>query len=171
VYEESFPSEAPYLCFRYKVIRVWQVPPETFLSAGLAILPLAPISAATEPELPGIVARMKARLEAEAPPAQKAELWTAASILMGLKYNDAVVEQVFREVAGMEESTTYQAIMRKGKLQEDRVILARLGERRFGAIPDSIRQRLENYNDLEVLRELIDRVGDATSWEALFEQP
>jgi hypothetical protein len=52
VYERSFPGEEPYLTFRYAVVRVWQLSPHSLLSGGLGLLPLAPISAMTEAELP-----------------------------------------------------------------------------------------------------------------------
>ncbi len=55
VYERGFPGEEPYLTFRYQVVRVWRLPPEPLLTGGLALLPLAPISAVTEAELPGII--------------------------------------------------------------------------------------------------------------------
>ena len=41
VYERGFPGEAPYLTFRYLVVRVWQLPPGPLLTGGLALLPLA----------------------------------------------------------------------------------------------------------------------------------
>jgi hypothetical protein len=54
-YERAFPGEQAYLVFRYQVVRVWQLPLEPLLTGGLALLPLAPISAVTEAELPGII--------------------------------------------------------------------------------------------------------------------
>jgi hypothetical protein len=54
-YRRAFPGEAPYLLFRYQVVRVWRLRPEPLLSGGLGLLPLAPISAVTEAELPGIL--------------------------------------------------------------------------------------------------------------------
>ena len=34
VFERSFPGELPYRMFRYQVVRVWQMPTETFLTVG-----------------------------------------------------------------------------------------------------------------------------------------
>jgi hypothetical protein len=45
---------------------------------------LAPISAVTEAALPGVVAR-------EARPAVAEELWTATYVLMGLRYQEALL--------------------------------------------------------------------------------
>ena len=43
VRQRGFPGELPYNVFGYKVIRVWQIPPDQFLKGGLGTLPLAPI--------------------------------------------------------------------------------------------------------------------------------
>jgi hypothetical protein len=57
--ERAFPGEPVHDYFRYRVVRVWQIPPAMLLEGGLGALPLAPISAVTEAELPGIIERMK----------------------------------------------------------------------------------------------------------------
>ena len=49
--ELSEPDDAPYLVFRYRVIRVWEKPVEDVLAGGLGVLPLAPISDVAESEL------------------------------------------------------------------------------------------------------------------------
>jgi hypothetical protein len=61
VYRRRFPGEKAYLTFRYQVVRVWKLAPEPLLTGGLALLPLAPISAVTEADLPGIIQRMGRR--------------------------------------------------------------------------------------------------------------
>ncbi|HWY86878.1 MAG TPA: hypothetical protein VNX28_09145 [Gemmataceae bacterium] len=63
VYERSLPSAgAPYLHFRYRVIRVCELSVETVLNAGITVLPLAPISAVRQNELAAVIQRMKQRL-------------------------------------------------------------------------------------------------------------
>ena len=59
---DDFPDEEPYLRFRYQVMRVWQLPPRPLLTGGLALLALAPISAVTPADLPGIIQQMERRL-------------------------------------------------------------------------------------------------------------
>ena len=119
VYERRFPDEEPYLTFRYAVVRVWQLPPEPLLSGGLALLPLAPISAVTEAELPGIIKRMEQRLSSRRGRKQAPLVWGAAYILLGLRYSPALAAQLFRGVMSMKESSTYQAILEEGR-QEGR---------------------------------------------------
>src|SRR6266849_275681 len=60
--QRGFPDELPYNVFGYRVIRVWQVPPDQLLAGGLGTLPLAPISAVTEWQLPAIIEQMEKRL-------------------------------------------------------------------------------------------------------------
>src|SRR5437879_954327 len=60
--QRAFPEEVPYNLFGYKVIRVWNAPPNQLLAGGLGTLPLAPISAVAEAELPGIIKEMEKRL-------------------------------------------------------------------------------------------------------------
>ena len=153
-YERLFPGVAePYLTFRYQVIRVWQLPAERLLAGGPGTLPLAPIGAVTESELPGVIDRLKEKLAAPRYRKAAGTLWTAVDVLMGLRYDRALIEQLLQGVRGMKESVTYQAIVEegvakgreeglvkgreegvaKGRLEEVRRILFRQGEQRFGA--------------------------------------
>src|SRR5438874_956004 len=87
------------------------------LAGGVGTLPLAPLAAVKEPELPAVIRRMKERVSAEAPPGEEAVLWTATYVLMGLRYDEALADELLRGVLAMEESVTYQAIIRKGKAE------------------------------------------------------
>ena len=62
------------------------------------------------------------RLEREASPDQAATLWNATQILMGLRYEEEQVDTIIEGVPamlfgirGIEESTVYQGILRKGE--------------------------------------------------------
>src|SRR6266853_1046727 len=65
-------------------------------------------------DLPAVVAQMKQRFDREAP-SQAKDLWSAAYILMGLRYESAMVQSLLRGVMNMKESTTYQAILEEGE--------------------------------------------------------
>ena len=84
-YSRRFAGEAPYLDFRYQVIRVWELSPEELLRGGLSLLPLAPISAVEPEELPGVLHRMNERLAEPGAKKYAPELWTASTILLGLR--------------------------------------------------------------------------------------
>lgn len=175
VYERSFPNEEPYLTFRYAVVRVWQLPPKSLLSGGLALLPLAPISAVTEAELPGIIKRMEERLSSRRGRKQAPLVWGAAYILLGLRYSPALAAQLFRGVVSMKESSTYQAILeegraegqRQGALAEAKKLLRLQGNKIFGAPDSRTAATLERINDLPQLEDLLERLPAATSWQEL----
>lgn len=163
----QFPGEAPYLTFRYQIVRAWETPADVFLNGGLGLVPLAPLAAVTEDALPQVIHRMHERIRAEGPPGEADVLWTAAAVLMGLRYSDERIEELFQGVQGMEESTFVQAMMRKGAIREAKAILLRQGTKRFGAPDAAAREALEAVRDLNQLERLGERLLDVTSWQDL----
>jgi len=76
----------------------------------------------------------------------------------------------------MEESTTYQAIIRKGvaegrtegALEEARKLLLRLGQTHFQtAAPADVQAQVEAMQDLEQLEQRLLRVTQLHSWDEL----
>jgi predicted transposase YdaD len=169
-YERQFPGEPPYLTFRYRVLRLWQVPVETLLRGSLGLLPLAPISAVTEQELPSVIERMKQRLRGS-PRAVRGKLWSATYNLLGLCYREPFINQLLQGVMHMEESTTYQAILRRGALQARKTTLLRAGRDRFGKVPAEGKVAIEAIEDEERLHQLIVRMMHVDSWQELLELP
>ncbi len=174
-----FPGEEPYLTFRYAVVRVWQLPPEPLLTGGLALLPLAPISAVTEIELPDIIKRMEQRLSSRRGRRQAPIVWGAAYILLGLRYSPALAAQLFRGVVTMKESSTYQAILEEGRelgqqigrsegaVAEAKKVLRFQGDDAFGVPDDRTAATIERISDLVQLEDLLRRLPSATSWQDL----
>ena len=60
------PGRGLSLVFRYDVIRIWLEPPEKFLTAGLSVLPLAPVSNVAPDQLEAVVRAVAERLKREA---------------------------------------------------------------------------------------------------------
>jgi predicted transposase YdaD len=178
-FQREFPGEPPYLVFRYGVVRVWQLPAEMFLSGGMGILPLAPLSAVAEAELPGVIRRMDQRIRAEATADEAGTLWTAADVLMGLRYPRQLVAQLLQGVHGMKESVTYQAIVEEGKVEgkaEGKVearqeVLLQLGRKKFGVLDPSSEMALRGITDPDRLTRLIDALLDVSSWKELLATP
>lgn len=170
--ERGFPGEAPTSTLRYQVIRVWELPPEQLLAGGVGTLALAPISNVSEGEVRGVIRRVKERLTGPKAPRRAADVLAAAYVLLGLRYSDEFANALFQEVLGMEESTTYQAIVRKGRelgrTEEARRMLLLQGESRFGRADVSARTALESIADLAQLEELGVRLMHAGSWQDLF---
>jgi predicted transposase YdaD len=166
-FERGFPGQGPIALLRYRVIRVWQLPVEQLLAGGLGTLPLAPISDVDEARVPDVVRRMKERLSRERRHQRAADLWAATYLLLGLRYSDAFADLLFQEVLGMEESTTYQAIVRKSRLAEAREILSRQGRKRFGPADEASAAALNAIEDVQRLEELSERLLDVGSWQEL----
>lgn len=169
VYERRLPGESePYLRFRYRVIRLWELPVAPLLNAGLSVLPLAPISAVGQNELPAVIKRMQERLEAEADEETANKLWTATNVLLGLRWEKALAAQLLQGIRGMKESVTYQAIVDEGRFEATRELIRLAGEERFNApLPAHVRTALENILDLQQLHVLFRRIFHVGSWEDL----
>ncbi len=179
VYERGFPGEEAYLTFRYSVVRVWRLPPEPLLTGGLALLPLAPISAVTEADLPGIIQRMGRRLSGHHGRRQAPIVWAAAYILLGLRWSPGLASQLFRGVVSMKESSTYQAILEEGRTEgiarglavgavtEAKKVLRLLGDEAFGSPDAATAAAIERLDDLGRLEDLLRRVRTAGSWREL----
>jgi hypothetical protein len=171
VFERGFPGEPPYLVFRYQVVRVWQLPVEVLLNGGLGLLPLAPISAVGDSELPVVIRRMEERIDREAAPEEAGNLWTAVDVLMGLRYSKELIEGLLRRVRRMKESVTYQAIIEEGR-EEGRVeeasrLLLDLGVAAFGPASPEVEAAIRCITDLNRLHRMIHRLQQASSWEDL----
>ncbi len=172
VVERAFPGEPPYLVFRYQTVRVWQLPAETLLGGGLALVSLAPLGDVTEANLQAVIGRMDERIGREATPQEAAELWTAADVLMGLRYPRALINDLLRGIHNMKESVTYQGIVEEGVVKGQRDALLLIGRRKFGTPPSEATQAaVAGINDPDRLADLINRVFDVASWEELLAAP
>ncbi len=167
----AFPNESPYNAFAYRVIRVWQVPPDQLLAGGLGTLPLAPVSAVTKGELPDIIRQMEKRLRRPEARRLAGQLWAATYILLGLRHSPAVAQALLQGVRSMKESTTYQAILQEGLVEgavhEARKLLLRMGNKKLGRPSARVEAALRKITDLDRLESLIERLGTVEIWHAL----
>jgi hypothetical protein len=166
----------PHVVFRYDVLRVWQQPPETFLTGSLGLLPLAPVSAVTAEQLPSVIEQMKHRLSQRRARALAGELWTATWVLLGMRYSRELAQQLLRGITAMEESVTYQYIIElgeaKGLAKGTRQTLLRVGQKRFGSPPDdATRAAIDAIEDVARLEQLAERTLDVSSWQELLRPP
>jgi predicted transposase YdaD len=166
--------------YNYRVVRLWREDPEVYLTAGVNLVPLAPLTDVAEVALPGLVERMATRINAEAPE-RALMLWTAAYLLMGLCYPEERVSQLLEGVHDMQESTTYQAILREGRekgreegreegrIAGERQLLVLLGTKRFGKPGAAILTAIDAIRDVERLESLGERIvdPDVRDWESL----
>ncbi|MBY0526903.1 MAG: DUF4351 domain-containing protein [Gemmataceae bacterium] len=128
-----------------------------------------------EAELPAVIAQMKQRLDREATRSEATELWSAAYVLMGMRYADALIQTLLQGVIAMEESVTYQKVIRKGEAQgalsEARKMLLLQGRSRFGEPPPEAIAALDTLADISQLEELGVRLLQASSWQGLLGLP
>ncbi len=167
--------------FSYKIIRVWELPPDRLLRGGIGTLPLAPISAVTEAQLPAVIDAVARRIEAEAAPQEAPELWACTHILMGIRWPRQLIHQVLKGARQMKDSVIYQEILEegmekgfekgveKGQVAEVRKLLLRQGAKKLGIPDPSTHSQIEAINDLEILEALSDRVvdGSVSTWAEL----
>jgi predicted transposase YdaD len=176
ILESGFPGEPPIHTFRYGVVRVSQLPVDQLLDGGLGTLPLAPVSDVSPASLSRVIRKIKARLGS----IEKArDLWAATYVLLGLRYSSEIADALLQGVLSMEESTTYQAILARGRREglqegelegaskEARGILLRLGQKRFAQPSELVQTAIYRIRDVQRLEELIERVSEASSWEEL----
>jgi hypothetical protein len=166
--------------YNYRVVRLWQEDPDAYLTAGVGLVPLAPLTDVAEPDLPGIVRRMADRINGESR-SRAAKLWTATYLLMGLRCSDELVHQLLEGVQTMRESTTYQAILREGRQEgrqegviEGRIageqrMLLRQGTKRFGEPNATTVAAIEAIQDIDRLEVLGERIldPDLQNWDGL----
>ena len=123
-YERAVPGRGRNLWFGYEVIRVWELPPERLLAAGLAVLPLAPIARVSDERLPAVLTAVADRLRDEAEPDVRVNLNAATEILLGLNHPRERVEELIAmflsrlaNIPGIEASSVYQDIFAKGRAE------------------------------------------------------
>ncbi len=172
MYERTFPGRGPSLVFHHDVVRVWQLPPERFLQAGLPLLPLATVSNVAAEQLPTVLTALAERLRDEAGPELKTTLWAATEIPLGLNHPEERVKELTEEITtmvlgiqGLEESSVYQGIFSRGKAEEARAILIRQGRKKWGEPDEQILARIAGIGDLARLDLLSERILDANTWD------
>ena len=169
--QRGFADEEPLSTLRYEVVRVWQLDPERLLSGGVGTLALAPVSAVSEGDVKDVIRRMKSRLSGPRAPRKAQDIMVAAYVLLGLRYSDEIAHALFGEVVGMEESSTFQAIVRKGRAEEARAVVFLQGETKFGAPDEDTRSAINAMSDLGQLHGLLVRLVTAASWQELVPLP
>jgi hypothetical protein len=159
----------PYLGFRYTVVRVWEEPMERLLSAGVGLAPLALLTNEADANLAAAFVRFRERLQAAAVPDTVGKrVWGSAMVLSGLRYQESRLAEVLETMAvNMEESSVYQWILRKGRIQQTQAIILRQAARRFGPADEPTAAAVRAIQDVDRLDRMTDRIPDAAGWADL----
>jgi hypothetical protein len=163
-FQRAFQGEEPYTFLRYEVLRVWTLEVKMLLAGGIGTLPLAPISKVSQAELPGVVGRMQQRLTGEP---RRNDILAISYVLVGMRYSQEFADILFRGVHGMKESSTYQAIIAEGRVEEARRSVLIGGEERFGAPDATVRAAINGMTDVEQLEQLFRKLFRVRSWQEL----
>jgi hypothetical protein len=166
--------------FRYETIRLWERPVDDYLKAGVGVLPLAPLcrmspTVPLEDAVSAAVRVIDGRLTSEVPAAEAAELMTAAYFITGARLDFPMARQIFRGVARMIESSTYQGVLEEGRLegslrQSHRHLLLQ-GSLRFGAPDAATEAAIRSIADLERLDRMAAAILTAAGWPELLATP
>jgi hypothetical protein len=176
-YERRHRNGDVYDFFRYDVLRAWELPLATTLAAGLAVLPLAPVTAVEPEQVPGVLAAISARFVREASPDQAVILWAATKVLLGLRYSEdqvkaftsGVTDMLFG-IRGLEESSVYQGVLARGRIKNAQEAILLLGRKKFGEPDDREQTSIDAIKDVDQLNSLLERVLDVSSWDELFQK-
>ncbi len=161
----------------YQVVKIWEQDPTPFLNDP-ALLPLATLSAADSPlQLLQQVALQVGTIESSE---QRQELSAYAQLIAGLRFDKALIRQVFQEGI-MRESVIYQEILQegeakgrvegetKGRTEEALSLVLRQLSRRFGSLSPNTQIQIQSLSltQIEALGEaLLDfsTPDDLTYW-------
>ena len=167
---------------RYRIIRLWEQDSDLFLT-NPALLPLAALTRSDSPQaLLEDVAEQVARIEDIE---QKQNLAGCVGILAGLRFEENLIRQLFREEI-MRESVIYQSIwqeaeqkgerkgrqegrqegLQEGLKQEALTLAMRLLRRRFGELETRIVAKVQELSR-EQLEELTEDLLDFSELEDL----
>jgi hypothetical protein len=167
------PGESgPYSYLRYGVLRVWQAPVDPFLSGGLGLLPLAPISNIERAEVPDVLRRLHERLRQVGEQDQVDDILTSTAMLLQLRYSEGFLAMLSDVLRGeLEQTTLYRALARSVRLEDWRKMLLLVGEKRFGPADAVVRAAVNAISQPEELERLCERAFEVNSWQELFTPP
>src|SRR5439155_22071855 len=94
-------------------------------------------------------------------------LRSAADFRLGLRYDEGTIENLYRSATMLEESTTYQATIRKGEVRGRQQTLLELGTERLGSPSPETENALRAIVDCERLQRMTKRMYEVASWEDL----
>jgi predicted transposase YdaD len=160
---------------------MWEQDP-TPLLADSALLPLAPLARTDSPQ--ALLEQVAAQVASIESTPQRRNLAASVAVLAGLRFDDKLIEQLFREEI-MRESVIYQKILEEGmrqglqvgraegkaegRQQGEAELIIRLLNRKLGSLDQAIQEQIRNLSlsKLEELGEaLLDfsDAGDLQAW-------
>jgi predicted transposase YdaD len=174
IYQVNGFDGTPVLAWRYRVMRLWQIPAETLMAARqVAPLALLGQTQIAQPEviLPAVVTRMRR----VADDTLRGHLLTAFLALLPDEEMISMVERLLEEDEWLLELPYLRRIHAEGRREGhaegrregEAEVLLRLLRARFGALPQDVTARL-NAADAETLLRWSERILSASTLDAVF---
>ncbi|MDY3562501.1 hypothetical protein R5W23_003967 [Gemmata sp. JC673] len=165
--------------FRYRVERVWERDVAYWLRGGIGLAPLALLTDEAGANLESAFDRFnRYLLNSGADATTTTSVLGSSFVLCGLRYEHEQVAEMYRRLGMLlEDSTTYQALIREGRergLTEGRLetahsLLIRQGTKKFGPPTGAAANGLSAISDLSRLERIADRMLEATGWDDLLQ--
>jgi len=166
--------------FTYEIVRLWKQPLALYLNGGLGLLPLAPLcqlpkGVPVKQALQRVVHQIDQRLVTEAPHALATKLMTATFVLAGLRVRGPRLDDIFRGVKVMHDSSAFTLYEEKGrqKGREEGMqkMLLRQGSHRFGTPDEATVAAVQAVHDVDRLERMTDAILTVRSWHKLLATP
>ena len=160
------------LSFRYRVIDSRDHDPGPLLASPALADNILAVLFGTPAELPGRIRVILRRLEVLEPRARRDAL-TQLLILAGFRRVTWLIHEEAKAmplILDIEADPYLAGLVNRGRNQGESLALIRVAERRFGPLPDAVRERIRAA-DLDTIEAWLDRVVDAPSLDALFAPP
>ena len=171
-YACQFSGEPEYLVFHYAVIKLWEMPMKPFLEGGLGLLPFAALTDEAAQDLSGTLGKIDDRLVNEAEPKQAHKLRLASYVMLGLNYSQDQIDNVFKGITDMRESSTFQAILEegraKGNVEKAQEFVLVAGTEQFGQPDEQTQQKITSLTDPDHLKKLLIKCLKVSGWDELF---
>jgi hypothetical protein len=161
------PPFGPAWEFRYTVVRVWELNPETLLTGPLALVPYAPVADVAPGQLPGVLRRAEARLTQEADPPTANRLLTAVGILLQLRYDPMTTQELIKQYPEIRELGAIRIFWQEGKVEALRDLVLRQGRKKFGPPTAEQEAAVKAIAELPRLEALGEKLLDVATWDEL----
>lgn len=142
---------------------------EPLLSAGVGLAPLAMLTNEAAADLPAAFERFHQRLRSpEVTDTVREKLLGSTYVLGGLRYAEDRLLELYMSLHNiLEDSTTYQGIMRRGALRGRQDTLLEQAQERFGPPAPQAEAAVRSVTDVPRLQRMARRVLHATGWDDL----
>lgn len=159
------------LSFQFDIVRMWEVPANDLLRAGVGLLPLAvvgkpPGGTTREKALPSQVEQIVDRVKRDAKP-EIGKLMTATYILASMHVEPTVAREVINHVLNMKELPGYKLILEEGAIDHQQELILKVGRKKLGEPDEKQLAKLKAIQDLDRLDRIVLKASTAKSWDTL----